>query len=434
MLRKFIQDKRGGILMMLGFLLPVLVLAVAAVVEYGSIAYRHSQLQKAADAASLTATQQLRLSNTSDTVVNSVARETVDNAAPPRDGTTRTVTATVLESRSAVQVSIVESVRSMMGKVLTLPTSEIGVVSKAKIMGNAKLCLLALEPSKGKALNLDKDSLITANGCVVHSNSTDKKGLTAGAGAVATAASICSSGGVENKGANLSPFPVTDCPVLADPLASKPRPASGLCLGSEKPKEITTYTTLYPGTYCKGLTISGTGHAVLASGIYVINDGPLIVKDTASITGQNVGLFFTGNAGGLRFDPDTTVSLTAPKDGPMAGLLFFEDRSVTASLPPPPGPKGDPPPPPYGSGPMRQYRITSDNAPNLLGTIYLPAGRLIIDAKRPVSDKSSYTVVVVKQLELNSGPNLYLNTDYGATDIPVPEGVGPKSGNIMLTR
>jgi hypothetical protein len=28
-------------------------------------------------------------------------------------------------------------------------------------------------------------------------------------------------------------------------------------------------------------------------------------------------------------------------------------------------------------------------------------------------------------VELFDGPNLYLNTNYSATDVPVPEGVGP---------
>jgi hypothetical protein len=39
---------------------------------------------------------------------------------------------------------------------------------------------------------------------------------------------------------------------------------------------------------------------------------------------------------------------------------------------------------------------------------------------------------VVKQLHLYSGPNLVLNTDYGATDVPVPMGVGPSSAKIFL--
>ena len=74
---------------------------------------------------------------------------------------------------------------------------------------------------------------------------------------------------------------------------------------------------------------------------------------------------------------------------------------------------------------MRTYRIISDNARNLLGTIYLPAGRLVVDAKKPIADRSAYTIIVAKQVELFDGPNLYLNTNYSATDVPVPQGVGP---------
>ena len=76
---------------------------------------------------------------------------------------------------------------------------------------------------------------------------------------------------------------------------------------------------------------------------------------------------------------------------------------------------------------MRTYRIVSDNARNLLGTIYLPAGRLVIDAKRPVADRSAYTIIVARQVELFDGPNLYLNTNYSGSDIPVPQGVGPST-------
>jgi hypothetical protein len=48
-----------------------------------------------------------------------------------------------------------------------------------------------------------------------------------------------------------------------------------------------------------------------------------------------------------------------------------------------------------------------------------------VDAKNPVADRSAYTIIVAKQVELFDGPNLYLNTDYSASDIPVPSGVGP---------
>ena len=75
----------------------------------------------------------------------------------------------------------------------------------------------------------------------------------------------------------------------------------------------------------------------------------------------------------------------------------------------------------------------SDNARNLLGTIYMPQGEIIIDATKPIADKSAYTVPVVNQLHLYSGPNLILNSDYNATEVPVPMGVGPFGAKIFLS-
>jgi hypothetical protein len=83
---------------------------------------------------------------------------------------------------------------------------------------------------------------------------------------------------------------------------------------------------------------------------------------------------------------------------------------------------------------LREYRIISDQARNLLGTIYLPAGRLIIDSKKPIADQSAYTVIIARLVNLYDGPDLVLNARYGASDIPVPNGVGPSSADTLLLR
>ena len=83
---------------------------------------------------------------------------------------------------------------------------------------------------------------------------------------------------------------------------------------------------------------------------------------------------------------------------------------------------------------LREYRIISEQARNLLGTIYLPAGRLIIDSKKPIADQSAYTVIIARLVNLYDGPDLVLNARYGATDIPVPNGVGPSSADTLLLR
>jgi hypothetical protein len=51
-----------------------------------------------------------------------------------------------------------------------------------------------------------------------------------------------------------------------------------------------------------------------------------------------------------------------------------------------------------------------------------------------VADQSAYTVIVAAQVNLYEGPNLYLNANYDATSVPVPKGVGPISGKLLLTQ
>jgi len=193
------------------------------------------------------------------------------------------------------------------------------------------------------------------------------------------------------------------------------------------------HATLEPGVYCGGLTLTNGAEGALSKGIFIIKDGPLIVDGGASISGAEVAIYLAGRAANLTFDADTTVNLSAPKDGPLAGILIFDDP--TGASAPAKAPKSG-----RGAagralknGAPRQHQILSDNARNLLGTIYMPKGEIIIDATKPIADKSAYTVLVVDQLHLYSGPNLVLNSDYSATDVPVPPGVGPYGAKIFLS-
>lgn len=81
-----------------------------------------------------------------------------------------------------------------------------------------------------------------------------------------------------------------------------------------------------------------------------------------------------------------------------------------------------------------QFRILSDNARNLLGTIYLPASELHVDANQPVADQSAYTAIVADKLTLYGGPHLVLNTDYHLTTVPVPGGIKGVGQPVRLSK
>jgi hypothetical protein len=418
----FRQDERGGVAIFFGFALPVLLVGAGAAVEYASLAHRRAQLQKAADTAALSAARELSLANADDTRVISVAKAAAlaSLAGGKQDGSAAAVAGQVLEKRSGVEVTIAETVTNIMGKVLSLPSSELQVRAAAKLTGGGRLCVLALDPAASAAIRLDASSKLTANGCSVQSNSKSQKSIQARDYSLLVAEKICSSGGYDGRtGVNISPAPLTDCPQISDPLANRPPPSfSEVCangsLGPIAPRTISAQTkTLDPGTYCGGLIITKGSNVTLREGTYVMNQGPLIVEKGSTLTGEYVGFYFNGDLATLQFDFDSTISLSAPKTGAMAGLLFYGDPKASF---------------------LNKFRIYSDNARKLLGTIYLPRSGLYVDANKPIADQSAYTVIVARSIELNSGPNLVLNANYGSTDVPVPQGVGPIGANVALAQ
>ena len=451
-LRKFGRNRDGGVVLLVALAFPVLMLMSTVALEYGSLSKRRGALQSAADSGSIAGANQFKLANTDDASAIQVAISTAKAQAVAQatdgGGSTQAV-AEVVGKHSGVRVVVTETVPVTFSKFLGVPEVVLTAESTAKLSGTTRLCLLALDPKAKKAFSAEKNARIAAPDCSIYSNSKSPEGISAGDGAVATALTMCSAGGYKGTSMNFMPPPATECPPLRDPLANRAPPSVGSCIflsasvnvnaaDSTKTVKIAKGTyTLDPGTYCNGLEITDGATVTLRPGVYVMKNGPLVVKKKASMTGENVGFFFTGDKGGLLFDKDSTISLTAPKDGDMASLLFFEERSV-ANPAPPPEPDGLlgtvlAPVAPLTDTPVRQYRIISDNARTLLGTIYLPAGRLIVDSKKPVADQSAYTVVVARLVNLYEGPNLILNARYGNSDIPVPDGVGPSSADTVLS-
>jgi hypothetical protein len=420
----FRHNERGGVAIFFGFALPVLLVGAGAALEYASLTQRRAQLQRAAGTAALTAARELSLANADDTRVNSVAKAAAlaSLSTGKQDGSSASVASQILEKRSGVEVTIAETVTNIMGKVLSLPSSELRVRAGAKLTGGGRLCVLALDPSASAAIRLDASSKLTANGCSVQSNSTSQKSIQARDYSFLLAEKICSAGGYDGRtGVNISPAPVTDCPQISDPLANRPplpilgRLRARLFLEPAPAADDQRRAAADPRSW--RLLRRARHHQERdgdpREGTYVMNQGPLIVEKGSTLIGDYVGFYFNGDLATLKFDFDSTVSLSAPKIGAMAGLLFYSDPKAVLG---------------------NKFRIYSDNARKLLGTIYLPRSGLYVDANKPVADQSAYTVIVARSIELNSGPNLVLNANYGSTDVPVPQGGGPIGATVTLAQ
>ncbi|MCG8441756.1 MAG: hypothetical protein MI723_08105, partial [Caulobacterales bacterium] len=361
--------------------------------------------------AALWAAKGMALANATDADTRTVA-ENVVHAEYDRFKEPVTVNVKVDGTANTVMVEVSQSPVRFFSDLLPIKTKPISVSAEARLVGGGNLCVIGLNENVGGTIGLEADARLTATNCAIYSNSTSGAGLKSKGNARLIAHFTCTAGGYTGAASNFTPEPVTDCPQIEDPLASRAAPTVGACDENNLTISGSGSVTLWPGVYCGGLSIEDQAEARLSPGVYVMKDGALRVDNQASLEGEGVGFFFTGKQSLVHFAADTEINLTAPTDGAMAGLLFFED---------------------HNSQKNRKFEIFSNNARELLGTIYLPNGRLYIDADEPIADQSAFTVIVANKLELYAGPNLVLNTDYGATDVPVPQGVGPIDGDVILS-
>jgi len=402
---KLIKDERGGIAVTFGLLLPLLLSSVAAALEFGVLAHRTNQLQTAADAGALAAARQLSIAQSSTDGVQAAAQ--VMAAASVEAGIKLSVTTTVLGN--SVEVNVTQMAASLFGKIMGTESYSLAAKAIARVT-SARLCMLVLEPDKKGAIDVNQSATLTAPNCSVVSNSTSKSGIVAAGGSRIDAEAVCSAGGIDGKERFVRP-PTTDCPAIGDPLGDRPTPKVGPCT-FKKLVIKGGAQSLSPGVYCEGLKITDGATVTLSPGIYVIQGGKFVVEKAASLEGEEVGLFLTGKSTTLEFSYDSTITLAAPTKGEMAGILIFDDRSEK----------------------LDKHRIYSNNARKLLGTIYMPNGALYIDSKKPLADRSDYTVIIARSVELFDGPDLVLNANYEGSNVPVPKGVGPLGSTVTLVK
>jgi hypothetical protein len=409
----FASDTRGSMALWGAGLLIVAILVVTGIVDVGSLMAQNKDVQAAADAAAIGAAREMQLAQDPDrldAVAEALARANLSGYA--------NVTAAVVTPRpNEIEVSVSSDPRVYFAGPVGANAKRVTRTAVAQFHG-APVCMIGLDPKAKKTLQMRKKAAITAENCAIYSNSTAKDGVTIEGEAQIEASFICSAGGVKtDKKFALDPAPLTDCPPLSDPLLNRPPPPVGSCDFTKL--KIDSARSLGPGVYCGGLEIKAA--VTLSPGIYVIKDGSLKV-DKGSLTGEGVGFFLTGKDALINFEKSSVISLRAPKTGPLAGLLFYEDRKVVAAD------GGEPeegPPPP--EAPPKEHRIRSDDAGELVGTIYIPRNRLLIDGDKPVADQSEYTVIIAREFALSEGPAIVLNTDYASSDVPVPQGVGPNA-------
>ncbi|MEL7481885.1 MAG: TadE/TadG family type IV pilus assembly protein [Pseudomonadota bacterium] len=398
--RSFWQDTRGNIIVPFAVSVLAVITLVGATADYMSAVRARSNLQKVTDGAALATAREMSILGTDTNRLNAVAQAYLAQPGMPAG-----VKANAIVDNQAQTVTVSASAAfdaKFPGPFDSIDTLEASAT--ARLIGNSgNVCVIALDPTGEGAIDLTSKAQMVGDNCSFFSNSSHPRGISVLKRGLLRAQSIFSSGGYRGMISNFDPFPMTDMPPMPDPLTERPAPSFGMCDHTDI--EIKGGNTeLEPGVYCGGISIKANATVELRPGVYVIKDGPFSVSASSEVIGLNVGLFLTGAGATFQVASSSEIRLSAPVTGEMAGLLLFEDRNNPAGA---------------------IHEMSSNKARYLVGTIYLPKGTFRVAANSNVADESEFTVIVANRIELSKEPNIVLNTDYDATPIPVPGGLGP---------
>jgi len=403
-------DRRGNMAFMMMATLVGVALVAGGVIDYSSLVSQRMSVKEAASSAALAAASEMLLVGSTEAQALAVA-EAIASQNLGADGVSVTLT---VPEENQISVTVSAAPRTFFPGPVGLTASIISETSSAEVAGQGNVCVLSLEPNKPQGLAFSAGAKLAAGGCLIYVNSKNPNALSLAAKASVQADFVCVSGGVSGPEDVVSGRVLADCPPVEDPLAARPLPPEAGSACSNYGIGYGNGAFRMPSSqkvFCGDLFVGPGARLTIPPGIYVFRNSRMTIQGT--LLGEGVGFIFTGNRAGFDFFQQSRISLSAPKTGNMAGLLTFQRDKAN-----------------WGN------RILSDKAERLVGTLYQPGAGLLVDSSTgQVAARSEYTVVVAESLFVGAGPDLVLNTDYGASDVPVPVGLGNNARNsVRLTK
>ena len=415
LLDRYRKNTSGSIAVIAGLTAPVAILAMGVAIDMAHVTSTRSAMQSLTDNGAIASAKELKVNSIKPDMMAKIARQFIEpqlHAVVGGSVKLLSISALKENEENVYTLSVTVEQKNYFGGIVNPASFEMTFKTSVKIMSGSKMCVLGLDGSAQDTISLTDNALIQADKCAVQSNSVASSGLTAWNNSRIVAALVCSAGGVGQAAGNIRPDPVTDCPKIADPLAERqpPEKSNGAC-DFNWLQVSATQQRLSPGIYCGGINIASGATVTLDPGVYIIRGGMLQASNASVLTGKNVAFFFSEDAV-FKFNTEAKVSLSGREEGEMGGLLFFADR------------KSNP----------RIHQINSKYAHELVGTIYLPNDTFQVATDASVADNSAYTAIVARKIVLNQAPRLVLNTNYGASDVPVPAGIKSDTASVVIVK
>lgn len=390
----FCRGTNANVATIFALTLPIVVGAAGLGVETSYWYYNSLRLQATADAAAYAGALEQISGSDKPTIVAAATQSAASNGlgsgtivvnTPPASGPNT--------AKKAVEVIVGQNLDRMFTSLFTQGQVPEQARAVALITNASKACVLALDPSASQAALFSGNTSVKLIGCSVMSNSIASDAIKLQGSAGLQADCLITAGGVSlsNPVTTVCAAPITQALPAADPFSDLPAPAaSNPCQNANK-------STLKPGTYCSGLSLSGT--VTLQPGVYVIQSGDFKVNANANVTGDGVTIYLAGSSR-VSMNGNATVSLSAPTSGTYSGVLMYGDRTSTGG----------------------QSTFNGTAASLLTGALYFPKQQ--VNYLGNFSGQNGCTQVVADMIQWSGNSTISQDcTSLGMRDIPATQSV-----------
>jgi len=419
-LNRFGRGEEGQALVLTALGLLVLLLMAGLGVDVGYLRYQKQQMQKAADAGALAGASAMIYAGSNSPSITTAAQ--ADAAANGylngSDGISVQVNVPPQTpgdpfqgKDNYVEVIVAQARPTFFMRVGGFDNVNVRSRAIASSVGSSDGCIYALDPTDKRTFLVNGNVTINSNcGILVNSSNSDALDKNGASGTV-DASSIGVVGNYQGYGFN--PTPVTGIAPFTDPLATVQAPSDypTTCDPAHTNVIINTNSKTQPplqaGTYCGGITIAGNANVTFDAGTYVLLGGGLTVTGGATVTGGGVTFYNTQSLPTYPYAPikvagSSSTTLTAPSAGPLAGILFFQDRSITD---------------------QKLNTIDGSNGAIYTGVLYFPTTPLRYTGT-PVNN--AYEIIIAWTLEFNGNTTI---TNHYTT---LPNGASPIQSAVLV--
>lgn len=341
---RLLSDTSGAAAVVIALALPMVVGGFGLGTEVGSWYFNQRKLQNAADVAAFAAATQVRagqLQEVAEATYVAWAEEAALAAALRTgfrgDRGAILVVTPYSNDANKVEVRLQEQVpRGFSAIFASGPVGMGGRAVAAIDTDGIPSCVLALDERAEGALTFMGDNDLTIRGCNAHANSLNENAVVVQGNPRVTTDCISTSGGVRQGRDQLLTLteceaPLENAAVIPDPYAHLEPPTDVI---AQPCQDETVFGgpagsthTISEGRYCGTLELQR--NVTLEPGIYVV-EGDVIINSTANVVGEGVTIYIRGDYE-FRSNGAANVELSAPTEGPYAGILVFADQDSAAS-------------------------------------------------------------------------------------------------------